>query len=285
MPINTNVNLLDHVMSSLPNQRQGMTDQDQLQAMQAAKQKGVTANQLGANMLSSAAQDNLAQTQSVLKETEGVQKTQQQQQTQQVQMKENYKDLALKRYAQKNSDNLATIDSGAQQQIYVQGRKFNTDQANLKYMNQQMLDQYIAQKAVSDQQVQDYVSTKNLMMQRQAQVLGAYQASLETAITNGYLSNKQQLDQESQEALARLAAKYKQDQMDALKKAHSQSQLGGMIAGAFTIGGAIVGGALGGSVTYGLGSAEGAYMGAGAGAAIGGAAGSIFAPSLSGQTQ
>lgn len=243
MPIDDKINLLDEVMKKTP-QGQKPEETSTLQAMQAAKQPGQV-QQLGAALASTAGQEALKRTQGVLQEASDTQGIQAAAQGRESSAASASKELAFRRLAQKNATDIGNLDRQAQAKIYQEDRQFKQDQLGRKYMNQEMLDQYAAEKLVSDQQLNDYVSTSQNLMQRKVQLLSQYEQQLTTVINRGYLKEKQDLDQDSLKALEQMRVEYARQKEKALKKAQGRAQLGGLITTAASVTGAIVGGVLG----------------------------------------
>lgn len=180
---------------------------------------------------------------------------------------ESARSIALQKLADKNDQRLASLNSEAANAIAAESRTFKKDSTNRNYMNQQMLDQYAAESLLNNEQLQNYVQQKDLIMQRKVQLMDTYSKKLQQAIEQGYLSDKQQLDQVSREKLARIAAAFEQKKAEAARKLQKNSAMKSVITGAFTAAGAVVGGIW----NFGAGAPVGAAAGSALGSMVGGA--------------
>lgn len=174
------------------------------------------------------------------------------------------RNIALDKLAEKNNDRLAALGHETANQMAEESREFKVDEANRKYMNQHMLDQYAAEELLSSEAQQNYFQAKDQVMQRKAQLMQAYANQMEKVLQQGFIRENQELDQASKEKIARLLAAFKQKQTDALKKASKNAMTKQIITGAFTAAGAVVGGIY----SAGTGTAAGAAAGSVLGAAV-----------------
>lgn len=262
-PIQQNVNLLDEVMrAKKPVSMQG--EADTMQAMQTvATQPQVGAQQLGAAMASSKGQEEIKRTQAAIQEATPKVEADLAKQQMQAREEASAKEIAYRGIADKNTQRLFELDRDAAIQITDKNRQFKLDSAGRKYMNSQMLDQYMVEKAVSEEQLKDYTAQTEAAFQRKAQLMQTYYKNIERAITQGYIKEKQELDQKSKEVLVKLGAYYKLEEQKALKKARQTAGKNALIVSAFTVAGAVGGGLLTSGTPMGVagGAAAGTMLG------------------------
>ena len=266
--------LLDEVMRSKRPGEAGLASQEAntMQLMQTIKaQPGASASQLGAAMASSAGQEQLKQTQAVVQEQAGALEQGVAREKQVAIEQASQKDIAYRRLAEKNTQRLYTLDKDAAQQIAVASRQFKVDEAGRKYLNSEMLDQYMVAKARSEEELKDYVNQTELMYNRKAQLLDTYAKQLETIAMRGFITEQQDLDQKSKETLTNIAARFRIEAQDALKRARERAVKRSLIVQGMTGVGAVAGGIIG---TY---TPVGPAVGAAGGAAAGGMLGTAVA--------
>ena len=268
MPLQTNINLLDEVMKTRPG-AQPASEASSMQAMQAVQQPGANVQQIGAALASSAGQENLKQTQQVIAETAPKMDSELSADQRAAKQEASVKELSYRRLAEKNTAKVASLGLEVSRVVNEDARKFKTDEAGRKYMNQNMLDNYAVEKMQSDQQLQDYLSTTQLLYERKATLMDTYGRQLDQVLNQGYLREKGDLDQKSAETITKLRAQYRLDAEKAMKKARARSSTGALITGVFTVAGTIVGAVGSAYFTGGTATAAGATAGGAAGGAIG----------------
>jgi hypothetical protein len=277
MPLQTNINLLDTVMKTRPGAQPGQEANAQ-QAMSAMQQPGANVQAVGAALASSQGQENLKQTQQVLAETAPKMEEDVSASQRAARAEASVKELSYQRLAEKNAQRVSDLGIEADQRINKDMRQFKLDESKRKYMNQDMLDTYVMEKTMGDEQLKDYVNTANIMYTRKAALAGAYAKQLDQVLSQGYLREKGDLDRKSIEIVTRIAAQAKKDEQDALKRARARAVKSSFIVQGLGAVGAIVGGVVGGVVTK---TPQGAIGGAG----MGQAAGSVVGTAIASQQQ
>lgn len=169
-------------------------------------------------------------------------------------------------------DSLDRMGRGMKNELYTKQMSFQRDQLGQARLNDRQLADWAIMKAKSQEELQDYAQTVNLAAARQEQLLKAAQAKVEQAIRQGYLSEKQRLDNNQRELLAKMkmeADKRQQQKMNKAKNKAAMWQAGGVILGA------AAGAVIGTVVLPGVGTAAGAQAGAALGGGVGTMAGGV----------
>jgi hypothetical protein len=229
MPLSQNINLLDEVMATRQKPK-AAGESNALQMMQAvATQPQIASSQLGAAMATSIGQAEIEKTKQAVQAAAPKLEENITRQQMAVQEENSAREIAIRKLADKNANRINQLDIEAGKRVSEQKRQFALDSAGRKYMNQQMLDNFMVTSAKSEQDLQNYVSYSNHILQRKAQVLEAYAKKLEAVAMQGYYREKQDLDQKSLLAITNEAARLRKKQEETLAKMRQRGAIGGLM--------------------------------------------------------
>ena len=273
MPLSSDApNILDEVMSQRPaGQAQAAQEANLQQAMRVAKQPGADVQKLATTLASAQGQENIRQTQAVMQEQSTKAATSLDIQQRKAKAQAQSQDIAYQKLAEQNANAVAELGSEAEKRVNQDTRRFYLDEAQRKYMNNDMLDHYTVEKQLNQQQVQDYMQRSQMLYQRKAMLYDVYARQLEQVINQGYIREKNDLDNKSKEVITKIHAQYLLDKENALKDEKARAAKASMMVGVFTVVGTVAGAVVG---TMMMGGAT--IPGAAIGGALGTAVGTVF---------
>jgi hypothetical protein len=159
-------------------------------------------------------------------------------------------------------EQLGALGADVKEKIFDSRLQFSKDEAGRKFSNERQLRDYAIINAKSEQELENKLMTQKLLHQRGIQMLEVAQNKVNEALRQASADRGRELSQSTQEYIANVQGAA--ERAMARKKARG-SAMASIISGAFTIGGALIGGL----PTMGAGGAAGAAAGAAIGSKVG----------------
>ena len=160
-------------------------------------------------------------------------------------------------------EQLTRLGADVRDKILDSRLKFERDDQGRKFSNWRQMADWELANAKTEVAFKDKLREMTQLQERKVQMLEMSERKIMEVIKRGWISAEQQLDNEQKAKLASMAAQMREKIEREKAEARNRASL---ITGAFTIGGAIIGGWLG---SYAGATAPGAMAGAGVGQGVG----------------
>lgn len=168
-------------------------------------------------------------------------------------------------------EQLAKLGGDVKQQLFDARLQFAKDETGRKFNNERQLADYSISSAQSKQELAYKLQTMQDMANRDLKMMEAVHARITQGMKEDSMDRQREMTQKTREEIVR--AKMAADAAARRKKAKANN-MRSIVVGAATVAGAVIGG----SATFGTGTAAGAAVGA----QVGGAAGSILSSQAGG---
>lgn len=116
---------------------------------------------------------------------------------------------------------LARISQGAKDKLLDQQLSFKRDELGRTLWNERQLADYKVATAKNEEEFKTYQQQVNNLYERKLKMMEMAEKKLEQVLQQGYLSNKQKLDQASRKRIAETAMELRRQRMKAQAKANS----------------------------------------------------------------
>ena len=262
---------LEKLAANLPgaNQRvtQGLQAARQTQLQNQLSQMGqgtpqAAQQQLAGQQTAAAGQINLQGAQNLQTQQTQVGQLGLQQQARGQRQKAAEQQLTLGEREMKFANQLTKLDSKLKNELLDKQLAFNQDEAGRTLFNTRQRADWVASNARSEEELKGYMQTEQLAHSRNIKMLEMAHRELEQTLMNGYLRNKQELDQASKKRIIEAKKQIEDNIRKAKEKANNNRMIGSAI-------GTIVGAGIGAVVGGPAGAVAGAQAGSGVGTMIG----------------
>lgn len=251
--------------SSAGQQMQAATDARMQQAAAQARQQGISAAAAApaAGQALAQAGTDAAKTQEHQMQIGGQLANKALQEGQmQAQSRLSQRQLAASKALQMQEAALDALGEKNKDELFNAQMKFNQDARGQTLLNERQLLDWAALNARSEEDLKNKILRADQLHKRKLRFMQVMNAKIQQALQTGYLSEKQQLDQQSRKELAELKRQTEERLQKEKNKAANKRAIGGAIG---SIGGAVVGAYVGGPT----GAVAGAQAGQAGGSALG----------------